>query len=153
MTGGYELMPFTGVAVQALRQDGYRESTTNGATGLPGILGLSYQAETTTSVRSFLGGQATTTLRLGERLRVSPRLRIAWAHEFTNDRQVNASFLAIPGAAFTVSGARPARDAAIVGAGVDVALGRNVAVFAQFDGDIAAGASAYAGSGGVRFSW
>jgi hypothetical protein len=36
---------------------------------------------------------------------------------------------------------------------VDLALGRNVALYAQFDGDIAGGGNAYAGSGGIRVSW
>jgi uncharacterized protein with beta-barrel porin domain len=153
MVQRYELTPFAGLAVQALQQDGYRESTSDATTFAPGILGLSYQGETTTSVRSFLGGQAATTYRLGERMTVSPRLRLAWAHEFSADRQVNASFLSIPGAAFTVSGARPPRDSAIVGAGVDLALGRNVALFAQFDGDLSADGNAYAGTGGLRISW
>ena len=83
-----------------------------------------------------------------------PRVRFAWAHEFNRDRQVNASFLSLPAAAFTVSGARPARDAAIVSAGADLVLGRNVALYAQFDGDLAGGGgNAYAGSGGIRISW
>ena len=141
------------MAVQALRQNPYRETTRNTATNLPGTLGLSYQGETTTSVRSFVGGQATTTFALGERTTLTPRVRLAWAHEFNRDRQVNASFLALPAAAFTVAGARPAHDAAIVSAGVDVGFGRAVALYAQFDGDIAGGGNAYAGSGGIRVSW
>jgi hypothetical protein len=33
-------------------------------------------------------------------------------------------------------------------------LGRNAALYAQFDGDIAGGGgNAYAGSGGIRLSW
>jgi outer membrane autotransporter protein len=105
-------------------------------------------------VRSFLGGEAMTTLRLDERTTLMPRIRLAWAHEFNRDRQVNAAFLSLPAAAFTVSGARPASDSAIVSAGADLAFGRNVALFAQFDGDIAGGGgNAYAGSGGIRISW
>jgi outer membrane autotransporter protein len=149
----YRLTPFAGVAAQALHQDSYSESTTNTATNALGTLGLSYAGQTTTSVRSFLGGEATTSFTLGEHTTVTPRLRVAWAHEFDRTRQVNASFLSLPGAAFTVNGARPARDAAIVTAGVDVAVSRNVALFAQFDGDIAGGGNAYAGSGGIRVSW
>jgi outer membrane autotransporter protein len=121
--------------------------------GAPGILGLTYQHQTTTSVRSTLGGQAATTFQFGERLSVTPRLRAAWAHEFNADRQVNASFLSIPGAAFTINGARPARDAALVSAGVDVGMGRNVTVYAHFDGELAGSGNAYAGSGGLRVSW
>jgi uncharacterized protein with beta-barrel porin domain len=149
----YELTPFVGLSVQALDQSGYTESTINTATNLPGILGLSYAGETTTSVRSFLGGQASTTYRVADWATLTPRIRLAWAHEFTPDRQVSASFLSIPGAAFTVNGARPARDAAIVGAGVDLGIGRNVALYAQFDGDLSGGGNAYAGSGGIRISW
>jgi outer membrane autotransporter protein len=149
----YRLTPFAGVAVQALHQDGYAESTTNTATNLPGTLGLSYAGQTTTSVRSFLGGETATTLQLDERTTLAPRIRVAWAHEYDRTRQVNASFLSLPGAAFTVNGARPARDAAIVVAGVDLAIGRNVALFAEFDGDIAGSGNAYAGSGGIRVSW
>jgi len=149
----FELTPFAALSVQALRQDGYTESTRNVATGQAGILGLSYQGETTTSVRSFLGGEAATTFALGAGTTLTPRLRVAWAHEFTADRQVGASFLSIPGTAFTVNGARPARDAAIVGAGLDVGLGRAVTLFARFDGDLSGDGNAYAGSGGLRISW
>ena len=67
--------------------------------------------------------------------------------------QVGAAFLSIPGAAFTVNGARPARDAALVSAGIDVGIGRNVTLFAQFDSELAGSGNAYAGSGGLRVSW
>jgi outer membrane autotransporter protein len=149
----YRLTPFAGVVVQALRQNPYSENARNVATNLPGRLGLSYQGETTTSVRSVVGAQATTTFALGERIGLTPRIQLAWAHEFTATRQVNASFLALPAAAFTVNGARPARDAAIVTAGADLALGRNVALYAQFDSELSGGGNAYAGSGGLRLTW
>jgi outer membrane autotransporter protein len=149
----WRVTPFAGVTTQALRQNAYAESVRDLATGLPGTLGLSYQAQTTTSVRSQLGVEAGTRFMLGERTTLAPRLRAAWAHEFVATRQVNASFLSLPAAAFTVSGARPARDAALVTAAVDLAFGRAVSLYAQFDGDLAAGGSAYAGSGGVRISW
>jgi hypothetical protein len=46
------------------------------------------------------------------------------------------------------------RTCVIVSAGADLVLGRNVALFAQFDGDIAGGGgNAYAGSGGIRVTW
>ena len=149
----YELTPFVGVTVQSLHQDAYSESATNFTSGAPGILGWSYQAQTTTSVRSTLGAQAATTFQIGERTTITPRLRAAWAHEFNDDRQLGATFLSIPAASFTVSGARPARDAALVSAGVDVGIGRNVTVYAQFDSELSGSGNAYAGSGGLRVSW
>jgi outer membrane autotransporter protein len=120
----FEFAPFAGVTVQSLHQDGYNETSTNVATGAAGTLGLSYQSQTTTSVRSLLGGQVATTFQLGERTTITPRARAAWAHEFDSDRLVSASLLSIPAAAFTVNGARPARDAALVSAGVDIGIGR-----------------------------
>jgi uncharacterized protein with beta-barrel porin domain len=45
-----------------------------------------------------------------------------------------ASVIGLPTAAVTVSGTRPVRDAAIVGAGVDLGSGRNVALYAQVEG-------------------
>jgi uncharacterized protein with beta-barrel porin domain len=149
----YQLTPFAGVAVEALHQDSYSESSRNIVTNLPGTLGLAYAGRTTTSVRSFLGGEATTTMQLDERTTLTPRVRLAWAHEFDRTRQVNASFLSLPGAAFTVYGAQAARDAAVVVAGADVAFGRSVALFAEFEGDFAGGGNAYAGSGGIRITW
>ena len=52
-----------------------------------------------------------------------------------------------------MNGARPARDAALVSAGVDLGLGRNVALFAQFDSELSGSGNAYAGTGGLRVSW
>jgi uncharacterized protein with beta-barrel porin domain len=63
------------------------------------------------------------------------------------------SFLSIPEASFTVHGARAARDAAMVRAGVDLTLFGLAEVYAQFDGALAAGGSAYAGKGGIRLAW
>jgi outer membrane autotransporter protein len=149
-----ELTPFAGVGVQSLSQGAYTESSqTTAAVPAPGILGLSYQSQTTTSVRSFVGGQVATGWRLGETTTLGARLRAAWAHEFNADRALNASFVTIPGALFTVNGARPARDAALVTAGLDLNLGRNATLYAQFDGDLAGSGNAYAGSAGLRIHW
>jgi outer membrane autotransporter protein len=97
---------------------------------------------------------AATQLRWGDRTVFTPRVRAGWAHEFDNDRQINASLVSLfPGQSFTVNGARPARDSAVLQAGVDVGLWRGVQVFAQFDSELSGRGSAYAGSGGLRISW
>lgn len=150
--GIMDVTPFAGLAVQALWQNAYSETAVDLATNGPGTMGLSFKASAATSVRSQLGGEVATTFRVGDRVTVTPRLRIAWAHEFVTDRQVNASFQTLPGSTFAVEGARPARDAAIVGAGVDIGFARNIGFFARFDGDLAPGGSAFAGSGGLRIA-
>jgi uncharacterized protein with beta-barrel porin domain len=42
---------------------------------------------------------------------LSPYARLSWVHEFNPDRAINASFIALPAAAFTVDGPRAASDA------------------------------------------
>jgi len=49
-------------------------------------------------------------------------------HEFNSNRAIDAAFLALPGAGFTVDGPRAARDAARIDAGAKLALPRTLAV-------------------------
>jgi outer membrane autotransporter protein len=104
-------------------------------------------------VRSLLGGQLGTSIKVQETT-FSPRLRLGWAHEFNTDRSATASLSTVlPGSTFTVFGARPASDALVMTAGIDIDLGRAVRIFAQFDGDFAATARSYSGTGGIRLIW
>jgi len=149
----YGITPFAAVAAQRLRQGGYSESTRVIATGAPGIMGLTVAPQSTLSVRSELGGQIDATFKLDDGTTIKPRLRLAWAHEFSPDRQVTASLNALPAASFTVNGARAARDAALVTAGVDFGLSTHVSGFAQFDGEFSLSGSSFAGAGGLRVTW
>ena len=51
----HTLTPFAGMTVQALSQSGYSETSRDTTTGAPGVLGVTVQGQTTTSVRSVLG--------------------------------------------------------------------------------------------------
>ncbi|UYN94288.1 MAG: autotransporter domain-containing protein [Enhydrobacter sp.] len=152
--GDMTLTPFGGLTVMALSQPGYTEVSRNLATGAPGMLGLTYQAQTATSVRSGIGAQFEASLRVGEDILFRPRLRLGWAHEFNTERTTTASLgTLLPSAAFTVRGATPAADALLVGAGFDLQLASMVRLYGQFDGDFAANAQSYSGTGGVRLIW
>jgi len=151
--GRNTLTPFAGLAVQALRQNGYTETSRDTVTGAPGTLGLIVQPQTTVSVRSTLGGQFGTSFQANDDTVLSPRLRLGWAHEFNTQRTSTAALSLLPGATFTVTGAPPAADALILGVGVDLDLSRMVRVFAQFDGDFASNTTSYGGTGGIRLFW
>ncbi|MGA7486266.1 MAG: hypothetical protein WBW74_04910 [Xanthobacteraceae bacterium] len=69
-------------------------------------------------------------------------------HEFKPDRAIGATFIALPGAAFTVGGPRAASDAARIDAGAKLAIGPNAWVFASFDGEFSDRSQSYAGKGG-----
>jgi uncharacterized protein with beta-barrel porin domain len=130
---------------------GFTETST--AAGLPGILGLTYQSQTTTSLPTFLGVQFDTRLALANGTVWSPFLRAAWVHEFNPDRSIAGSFVSVPGTLFTVDGARAWSDALKVNAGSRLALNQYASLFASFDGEFANIGQSYAGRGGIRFSW
>jgi outer membrane autotransporter protein len=143
--------PFAAVQTSTLWQRGFTETST--AAGLPGILGLTHQSQTTTSLPTFLGVQLDTRLALANGTVWSPFLRAAWVHEFNPDRSINGSFVSVPGTLFTVDGARAWSDALKVNAGSRLALNQYASLFASFDGEFANSGQSYAGRGGIRFSW
>ena len=84
---------------------------------------------------------------------VTLRLRAAWAHdEFTNPMVV-AAFQSLPGSAFTVQGARPVSDSALLSAGAWTRVAQNVTVGAKFDSEIAGRSQTYAGTATARYTW
>lgn len=148
------ITPFAGLTVQALSQAAYTESSRNLATGGTGVLGVSMQAQTTTSVRSTLGAQFETAITAGDDNVLRPRLRLGWAHEFNTSRNATVTLSTLlPNAPFLVTGAQPLPDSLVVGAGFDLELGRMVRLYGQFDGEFSGNARAFAGTGGLRLVW
>ena len=66
---------------------------------------------------------------------------------------MTAAFAGAPSANFTVYGASPQRDSAVIGfqAGTDVAGG--TALYLRYDGEVGAGSSNHALNAGVRLRW
>ena len=86
-------------------------------------------------------------------MRLTPYARLAWEHEFSTDRKIDASLLALPGSGFTVSGAPAVSDAARVTTGVKLDISNAVALYAAFDGAFSGSGNLYSGKGGVRVTW
>ena len=104
------------------------------------------------STPSFLGLTAEARLDLGGAI-LTPWVSLAWRHEWSTTRTQTATLVALPGASFVVIGARPARDAAQVKAGVNFALTQTLALFASFEGEFGAKNPVYAGKGGMKVAW
>lgn len=145
--------PFANLTVQALSQSAYAESSRTAGSGAPGMLGISMQAQTSTSVRSVLGAQFETAVTAGDGNLIRPKLRLGWAHEFNTNRSATAAFTLLPNAPFQVIGAEPAPDALTVGVGLDIELGGALRLYGQFDGEFASNARAFAATGGLRLVW
>jgi uncharacterized protein with beta-barrel porin domain len=84
---------------------------------------------------------------------VVPQFRAAWVHEFMPDREINAAFVTLPDAAFTVQGARAARDSAKLSGGARYFLSPSAYMFANLDGEFSARTAGYSASAGFKSNW
>ncbi len=149
----HTVTPFAGLTVQALSQSGYSETSRDTTTGNPGLLGVTVQGQTTTSVRSVLGLQFETAIGAVDSAVVKPRLRLGWGHEFNTNRSATVALSLLPGAPFQVTGTQPNADSLVVGAGLELELGRMLRVYGQFDGDFSGNARGFSGTGGIKLIW
>jgi outer membrane autotransporter protein len=150
--GRYALTPFATVQYSELWQHSYSEtSTTTG--GGPGILGLSYAAQAVSSFPTSIGVQIDSRFDLASGQSVTPYARLAWLHEFNPDSRIDASFISVPGASFSLAGARAASDAAKMDCGLRLALNEQTALSASFNSELAGHSRTYAGTGGLRVTW
>jgi outer membrane autotransporter protein len=142
------LTPYAAVQVQSFRTPSYSETDTNG-----GGFALSYNGRTATDTRSELGARFDRLLALNPSAVLSLRARLAWAHDWVSDPTLAAVFQTLPGSSFIVNGATPAKDSALASAGTELRLANGVTLLAKFDGQFAAHASSYAGTGTARYTW
>ena len=126
----------------------YAESARAGSN----LFALNYQGDTVTAARSEFGLRADSSLPLAAgRLTLGGKL--AWAHNFDNERQVSAEFQALPGTSFVVNGAAIAEDAVLAGASVEMTWRNGFSLAAAFDGDFSGASQAYVGSVLLRYQW
>ena len=81
------------------------------------------------------------------------RGRLAWAHDYNPDRTIGMVFQTLPGSAFAVNGAAPARDAALTSASVHMSWMNRWSASATFEGEFSNVTRSYAGKGLVRYAW
>jgi outer membrane autotransporter protein len=144
--------PFAAVQYTQLWQRAYTESSSAGF-GVPGILGLSFQSRSISSLPTFLGAEINTRIAAAHGAVWAPYVRASWVHEFMPDRSIAAAMSILPTGTFIVDGPRAASDAARIEAGSHFYLTRNVALFANFIGEYSSRTSSNAGNGGLRVSW
>lgn len=149
---GYAVTPFVAVEPAALWQHAYSETSTT-VSGGAGTLGLSYAAHETTSLPTFVGAQLDGQYVFGNGQTVRPFVRASWVHEFMPQRQIEATFISIPAASFTVDGTRPAGDAARISGGATWAIDASKALFARIDTELSGSGTMVAGTAGARITW
>lgn len=155
LEGGYRfvtpwlgLTPYAGLQSTSFFMPSYAETAVSGSNQFA----LSYGARSFTATRGELGARLDRTMLLGGRP-VTFKAKAAWAHDWNNDRIATATFQQLPGATFTVNGARPAADSALISLGADAALGGGWRAGASFDGEFSRTTASYSGKGSLRYSW
>jgi uncharacterized protein with beta-barrel porin domain len=113
---------------------------------------LAYNSKSVTASRSEIGVRSEKSFPMPDSI-LTLRGRAAWAHDFNNERSMAATFQALPGASFIVSGAAPAPDAALVTASAERKWLNGWFAAATFEGEFSEVTRSYAGKGVVRYSW
>ncbi len=148
----FAVTPFAAVQYLQLWQRAYTEASSAGF-GVPGILGLSFQSRTVSSLPTFLGAEINTRIAVAHDAVWAPYVRASWVHEFMPDRTVAAAMGILPTGTFIVDGPRAARDAARIEAGSNFYVTKNIAIFGNFVGEYSGHTSSNAGNGGIRVIW
>ena len=139
--------PFARFQTSSINQAAFNEW---GATSLS----LNVQQQTTTSVRTVLGAELAGAIGLGDTRTLDLGLRLGWLHEYANTaRPITAAFAGASSANFTVYGATPQRDAAVIGFQASTTVAAATQLYLRYDGDIGSGTDNHALNVGVRLRW
>jgi outer membrane autotransporter protein len=139
--------PFARLQGSTVTQNAFSES---GAQSLD----LNVAQQTTGSLRTTLGTDLAGVLALGNARTLNVDLRLGWQHEYANTaRPITAALSGAPFAAFTVYGATPQRDSAVVGFQATTNIAQSAQLYLRYDGEIASGTENHAVNLGVRLSW
>lgn len=142
--------PFVAVRAQALRTPSYTETDATALTAFA----LRYDQNRTVDTRSELGARFDALAWRSVDTTLTLRGRLGWAHDFSTERSIAASFATLgPTSGFTVFGASAGRDAALVSAGAELKIRHNMTLRGTFDGQFAGSSQVYSGMGSFSVAW
>jgi autotransporter-associated beta strand protein len=155
LEGGYrvatavsDITPYAAAQFTSYRLPSYMEQVAFGA----GTFALNYDGKDVTASRTELGARAEKSFAQTDSL-VTLRGRLAWAHDFNTDRNVQATFQALPGSAFVVNGAAPAADTALASVAAETLWHSGWSASVTADAQLSDTTHSYSGKGVVRYSW
>jgi outer membrane autotransporter protein len=139
--------PFGRLQISSVTQNAFSES---GAQSLS----LNVAQQTTNSLRTTIGADLGSSIGFGQDKKVDFAVRLGWLHEFANvARPITAAFAGAPGNSFTVFGATPLRNSAVVGLQASTTIAAATQIYLRYDGEIASGTDNHALNFGVRITW
>jgi outer membrane autotransporter protein len=136
------ITPFFRLAGSITTQNGFSET---GAQSLD----LTVQQQTTNSLRTTVGADLSAEIR-----KVAVDIRLGWQHENADtSRPMAASFAGAPGQTFTVFGATPQHDSAVLGLAASAHVADATELYARYDGEVGGGTDNHAFTAGLRMTW
>ncbi|WP_296341121.1 autotransporter domain-containing protein [Reyranella sp.] len=140
------ISPFARLQIGSINQAGFTEYG-------GGVFNLAVASQTTTSVRTTFGVDLAGGFDIGGTL-LDLGLRLGWMHEFADTaRPMTAAFAAAPVSQFTVFGATPQRDSAVIGFSAATALSDRTSLFVSYDGEVGGGTDNHSLRAGFRITW
>jgi uncharacterized protein with beta-barrel porin domain len=150
--GWMSVVPFAAFQPSTYWQLRERERSTTGL-GTQGAAGLNFDPVSASSLPVFLGAHFETEFAMKDGSVMVPYVRLAWMHDFTPSRSINAGFVAAPGYSFTVLGASQQRDALVVRSGAQLKITELLRLFGSFDGIFGPRGTSLAGTAGIQMAW
>ncbi|WPB83456.1 autotransporter-associated beta strand repeat-containing protein [Sediminicoccus rosea] len=148
LAGGVRLQPLAALQWQQVNNQGYTEaSPLTGRTH-----GVAVGGQSQASLRSELGAQVNGVVALGA-VPVQGYLRASWAHYLTRDAAMAVGFASLPDAGFTVRGARPDANAALLSGGLEVPIAAGLTLGARVDSEFSANVTQVAGTARLRLAF
>src|SRR6202035_2276571 len=146
--GGVGITPYAAGQSTTFDLPSYAEQAIVGSNSFA----LGYGAKDVTDTRSELGIRTDKSWAMPDSI-FTLRGRFAWAHDFDPDRNIAATFQALPGASFVVKGAAQAPDSALTTASAEMKWMNGWSAAATFEGEFSNVTRSYAGKGVVRYAW
>jgi autotransporter-associated beta strand protein len=119
-----------------------------------GSLSLTVAQQTTNSLRTVFGADLSGAVPLSSERSLALDLRLGWLHEYADTgRPMTAAFAGAPSNGFTVYGATPQRDAAVIGFSAGTTIAEATQLYLRYDGEVSTGSSNHTLNLGLRISW
>jgi outer membrane autotransporter protein len=148
LVAGFGATPFAALQAQSLWTPSYAETSASGSG-----FALNYAAQTTNRLRSELGGGFDGRYFAPGGEQLTYYARAAWAYQYLRDTSTNVAFLALPAAGFSVQGAQPPANAAVLTLGSVLAFTNRVSIHSKLEGEFGSGSTTYAATGTLQYSW
>ncbi len=141
--GKFTIEPSFGVRGDIISRDAFNEGD---------LVGLKANSTTLSAAQTRLGTKLSHGIDFGVNKRITPELRAYWFHD-EGDSIASQSQTTLLGQSLNIIAANAGRDAASLGAGLTVEVGKNVALFADYNYEHRNAANGQNIFGGVRLNW